>query len=43
MLKRNLEARMQARQITTPQQQEEERDYKRVRKLQQAKEKHRGH
>ncbi len=43
MLKRDLEARKQASQSATRRRQEEERDYKRLLKVQKAKEKHRGH
>jgi hypothetical protein len=43
VLKREMEARKQYRQRSTRQQQEEERDYKRARKTQKAKEKLRGH
>ena len=42
-LKHDLEARKQESQRVTRQQQEAERDYKRLRKLHKAKEKHRGH
>jgi hypothetical protein len=43
MLKRDLEARQRDRQHATRQQQEEERDYKWLSKVQKAREKHRGH
>lgn len=43
MLKQEMEARRQERHSTTRQEQDEERGYKRVHKVQKAKEKHRGH